>query len=451
MHLNGMSGEVLGRDSRHEDRWVVGLAMGAAPLLSKNLRVSELQTCKKGHDMVLSSRTDGDYNTGWACDECCAFSEGSPLRWHCEVCKSDTCFACLPHPESDIGAHLAGTFAEGYAPKEEQRSASESNPPLILLDSTAPPDEVLEQNRELMRLLQKTKTKLEEQRRVSEESRTQLEGTRQACDALRTQLRDASSLTSLDLHMLSPSPSPSPHPRSRSSCGTPLSATSAPTQRGGVSSIFKLNLATATQEATNAIAEQEGRPQPGLQKVLAALQAMKAELGGGGDGIERAVSQQVKAHSDRSKLQHRRQLKSLLDEMGPKMEVLRKECVFLEGARRVAVAEPNNNGSRHVTAKAESVIALLKSAGKTFELLFPHCDTPTAQRAKHVAKTAHARGVSPEKVARQVSRTPSGAATARGVPKKKRSNSPSISFHPSSARRSHSDLTAFSPTKVCPF
>ena len=138
---NGMIGEVIGCE---EGGLVVDLTRtGENVISSKNLKICETQKCPSGHDMKPSEYAHGNYKAGWACDSCRAL--GSGTRWYCFTCQHDRCQNCTP-PAASTGDDILLASETTSMSKEEEL------------------DDLREQNKELMRLMNKMRTKLEQQR-----------------------------------------------------------------------------------------------------------------------------------------------------------------------------------------------------------------------------------------------------------------------------------------------
>eukprot|EP01060_Flectonema_neradi_P015678 TRINITY_DN22327_c0_g1_i1.p1 TRINITY_DN22327_c0_g1~~TRINITY_DN22327_c0_g1_i1.p1 ORF type:complete len:422 (+),score=58.20 TRINITY_DN22327_c0_g1_i1:47-1312(+) len=138
---NGMVGEVIGCE---EGGLVVDLTRtGENVIPTYNLKICETQRCPSGHDMQLSEYAHGNYTAGWACDSCRGLGTGS--RWYCVTCQHDRCLNCTPPPNSTGDDILLAGETTSMSKEEEL-------------------DDLREQNKELIRLMNKMRTKLEQQR-----------------------------------------------------------------------------------------------------------------------------------------------------------------------------------------------------------------------------------------------------------------------------------------------
>jgi len=69
----------------------------ALPAATDAVEVSvQEHLCPAGHTLSLSTFAEGDYATGWHCDQCQAF--GQSARWFCAECPYDLCEKCASSP-----------------------------------------------------------------------------------------------------------------------------------------------------------------------------------------------------------------------------------------------------------------------------------------------------------------------------------------------------------------
>eukprot|EP00659_Diplonema_papillatum_P004438 gene4438-6875_t len=153
--LNGQKGDVVGKDDQHAGRWLVALEEGIVPLLDSNISVLAVQPCRNGHQqMKYVTNTEGE----------CANCE-RPVSygcWHCRGCDNLECTKCTPaplgqlvvedmqplSPTGDLDALLAEVM-DGTAGTRNEPFGSPAE------------DDLKDQNVMLVRVLSKTKEKLE--------------------------------------------------------------------------------------------------------------------------------------------------------------------------------------------------------------------------------------------------------------------------------------------------
>ena len=390
-NLNGMVGEVLGRDSVHADRWVVGLPIGDAPFLSKNLRVAEVQWCIGNHKMVLSDKDDDEYSTGWACDDCCSLSDGTPHRWYCPTCEQDTCFSCLPC----VGASLEGLLTERfdffYAPLRSPGEESVSTPAVGALDVDSDAgttrEQLLAHNAELNRTLLKTRRKLELQQSLCSEMREQQRQLQSGCNAMEQKLQEL-----LDY-------------RRRHETDAAAAASAAASPGGAARALLRFNVDAAHAAAEKALRAAECEEfwddvTGPLQACLVALRTVQDDVVKG-TAFSGLVDDAVSTHARAQQHVRKKRLVALAHEVE----------AAAGDMRRGATAPPRSHRER-----ADVLDACAKRALREIDLAFGK-DTDRMTSAAAVAAAAaspdaRGRSRSPLRASRSPERTNLGAATA---------------------------------------